>query len=51
MNWAREGEQEGRDVMEGLPGADGVALENIAGHIGPRNREAKVSPAIITMAC
>jgi hypothetical protein len=37
-------------VMEGLPGADSVALENIAGHVDPRNREAKVSPAIITMA-
>lgn len=34
MNWAREGGQEDGDVMEGLPGADAVVLENNAGHIG-----------------
>lgn len=51
MNWAREGGQGDRDVMEGLPGADGMVLENRAGHSGLRNREAEVSPAVITMGC
>lgn len=50
-NWAREGGQGDRDVMEGLPGADGMVLENRAGHSGLRNREAEVSPAVITMGC
>lgn len=45
MNWAGEGGQEDRDVMEGLPGAECVVLENTAGHIGLRNSEVKVSPA------
>lgn len=51
MSWAREGGQEDRAVMKGLPGAHGVVLENIAGHTGLRDRDPKVSPAIITMTC